>query len=316
MNLPLMSININIDPDMFEVGPFILTWHGFFTFIAVALAVFLVGRWAKREGFATDPIFSVAVWAIIGGIIGARVLHVIDLWNQVYSEDPIQIIKIWEGGITIYGGILGGFLGGAAYMIIRNDPRFINAWNRVPPLRFLGGRLERSPLPSVGHLADLTTPALLISMALGRIGDIINGEHFARASDLPWALTYSHQETRDLHAFSGFNSLNPTHPAVVYEMMWDLIVLALIWPLRNRLRPQGMFFAMYLAVYSAGKFFISYLRLDKEWFLGLREAQVVALVVMLITITVLILKAQLVRPGAVTRDGGRGDPVANRPAGL
>ena len=70
MEIPLMSIRIGMDPDMFEIGSFVLTWHGFFTFIAVALAVFLVGRWAKKEGLDADAVYSVAVWAIVGGIIG------------------------------------------------------------------------------------------------------------------------------------------------------------------------------------------------------------------------------------------------------
>ena len=96
MSIPLMNIRINIDPNLLDIGPFVLTWHGFFTFISVALAVFLVGRWAKKEGMDTDAVYSVAVWAIVGGIIGTRVLHVIDL-RSFYTDNPGQILRIWEG---------------------------------------------------------------------------------------------------------------------------------------------------------------------------------------------------------------------------
>ena len=292
MSIPLMNIRINIDPDLAELGTFVLTWHGFFTFISVAIAVFLVGRWAKKDGMVTDAVYSVAVWAIIGGIIGTRVLHVVDLWGSFYSDNPGQIVKIWEGGITIWGAILGGFLGGAGYMIVRNHARFLRLWNRVVVI----GKLERAPLPSIGRLADLTTPALLIAMALGRVGDIINGEHFAKFTTLPWSFTYSHPETQALYAASGLNSLSPSHPAVVYELLLDLVVLAVVWGLRNRLRPYGMLFTLYLALFSVGKFLISFLRLDKEWVIGLTEAHFVAIVVLVITVPILLVKAQYVRP--------------------
>ena len=366
MAIPLMRINIGIDPDMVELGSFVLTWHGFFTFVSVALAVFLVGRWAKKEGMVTDAVYSVAVWAIIGGIIGTRVLHVIDLWGDFYSDNPGRIVQIWEGGITIYGAILGGFVGGATYMIVRNHPRFLELWNRLfsftgqnrftirdlsldkearrelrgsmeglapvksfdagdgvvrvtfqdalgasdlrPVLErqghgnatIYGGKLERAPLPSVGRLADLTVPALLLAMALGRVGDIINGEHLAKLTTLPWAFVYTNSESPSnaLHGFAG------SHPAVVYEMLWDLAILGILWPLRNRFRPHGMLFALYLAMYSVGKFFVSFLRLDKEWAIGLTEAHFVAIVVLAVTIPLLLLKAQLARP-ARPKSGAR-----------
>ena len=297
MSIPLMSLRIGMDPNLFEIGSLVVTWHGFFTFIAVTLAVFLVGRWAKKEGMVTDAVYSVAVWAIIGGIIGTRLLHVIDLWNDIYRHDPVQMIKIWEGGITIYGGILGGFVGGAVYIMVRNHPRFLSLWNRT----FKFAKLEEAPLPSIGRLADLTVPAVLIAMAIGRVGDIINGEHFAKLTDLPWGVAYTHTKTELLYANNGLNSHAASHPAVVYELLWDMVVLAMILPLRNRLRPYGMLFALYLGAYSVGKFFVSFLRLDKEWVIGLTEAHFVAIAVMAITIPLLITKAKLVKPAVQAR---------------
>ena len=291
MNLPLMDIRIGIDPDLLEIGTFVLTWHGLLTFLAVATAVFLVGRWAKKDGMDTDAVYSVAVWGIIGGIIGARLLHVIDLWNEVYRHDPVQIFRVYEGGITIYGAILGGFLGGAGYLLVRNHPTFLRIWNSVLRLP----KLERAPLPSVGRLADLVTPAMLLGMALGRVGDIINGEHFAKAASLPWSFIYTHPEVEALYNANSLNPLVASHPAVAYELLMDLAILAVILPLRNRIRPAGMFFTLYLATYSLGRFFISFLRLDKEWAIGLNEAQFVAIVVLIITVPVLLFKAQIVR---------------------
>jgi phosphatidylglycerol:prolipoprotein diacylglycerol transferase len=96
----------------------------------------------------------------------------------------------------------------------------------------------------------------------------------------------------------------PTHPAVAYELLFDLTLLAILWPLRNRLRPHGMFFTLYLACYSIGRFFISFLRVEfNEYFGALNEAQVIALIVMLITIPLLVYKAKLVKPAAGTPNG-------------
>ena len=85
----LASIGIGMNPNLINAGGFLLSWHGVFTFIAVAVAVFLVVRWGTREGMVADVLYSASMWAIIGGIIGARLLHVIDFWDEVYQQDFI-----------------------------------------------------------------------------------------------------------------------------------------------------------------------------------------------------------------------------------
>ena len=293
MNIPLMSLEISLGPDIFSIGSLLLTWHGFFTFVATAVAVYLVGRWAKEQDFDPDAVYSVAAWGIIGGIIGTRVLHVIDLWDEIYRHDLVRIFQIWEGGLAIFGAIIGGFIGGAGYVAIRNHPRFLSLWAKL----FRGSKLEKADLPPIGRLADLAAPAMLLAMAIGRIGDVINGEHVAKATDLPWGFVYSHSQS----ASNVVHGLAASHPAIVYEMLWDLVVLGIIWSLRGRLRPHGMLFAAYLGIYSLGRFFISFLRtgplpMDQEWFLGINEAQVVSLIVLAVTIPILMLKAKIVKP--------------------
>ena len=294
----LAVISIGIDPNLLDFGSVLLSWHGFFTFVAVAVSVFLVHRWGTRAGLIGDSILSVAVWAIIGGIVGARVVHIIDFWGQIYGDDPIQVIYVWRGGIAIYGAILGGFIGGASYIIIRNSDWFLALWGRF--FRF-AGEPHRAALPGVGALADIAAPAVLFSMAIGRIGDIINGEHFAKFSDLPWAVVYTHPDSPGI--------VQPaSHPAVAYELLFDLVLLAVIWPLRHRLRPQGMFFALYGALYSTGRFFLSFLRVEtNEYLMGLNMAQILALLVILVAVPLLVYKAQIVRaePAARDRSGPR-----------
>ena len=285
----LSSISIGINPNLINVGNFILSWHGVMTFIAVAVAVWLVARWGAKEGMIVDSIYSVSVWAIIGGVIGARVLHVIDFWEEVYKHDFVSVFLVWSGGIAIYGAILGGFAGGALYIIVRNSDWFLSVWRTVFPFM---GEAHRANLPSIGRLADITAPALLIGQAIGRIGDVINGEHYAKMTDLPWGVIYTHPDSPGIFR-------PPTHPAVGYELLFDLVLLAAIWPLRDRLRPNGMFFTLYLATYSIGRFFLSFLREEfNEYFGALNEAQVVAILVVVFTVPLLVWKAQLVKPPA------------------
>ena len=133
------SIVIGIDPYIFELGAFTLSWHGFFTFVAVALAVFLIARWGSKDGIDPDTVYSLAVWAIIGGILGARVAHVIDRWD-FYGNNLGAAFSIWSGGLAIYGAIIGGFIAGALYIWINTRYRGLKG-------------------VSVGRLADIAAPA-------------------------------------------------------------------------------------------------------------------------------------------------------------
>lgn len=257
-------IEIDIGPNLSTFGGFVLSWHGFYSFIAVAVAVFLVGRWAPAKGIESDTIYSIAIWAIIGGVVGARLVHVVDNWTNFYSDNPGQIIAIWNGGIGIWGGILGGFLGGAAYALRTGHP--------------------------VGIISDLTAPALLFVQSIGRVGDVINGEHCAKSGDffLGFNWTNAASDVRNCEHGVGV----PVQPVILYEMVWNMIALAIVWKLRGKLKPDGMLFAVYLALYSVGRFGVSFARDDKVWFASLQEAHVIALMILAITIPLLIYKAR------------------------
>ncbi len=257
-------IDIGIGPNLVSFGNFLVSWHGFFSFVAVASAVFLVGRWAPLKGIDPDAVYSIAIFAIIGGIIGARLVHVIDHWD-FYQQNPADILAIWAGGIGLWGGILGGFLGGAAYALIAKHP--------------------------VGVIADLTAPALLFVQTIGRLGDIVNGEHCARATDFIFGFVWTNpiSDARNCGA-EGVGVA--VQPVIAYEMIWNMLALLVIWRLRGRLQPDGMIFVVYLALYSIGRFAISFARTDKVWALGMQEAHFIALLVLAITIPLLAIKAR------------------------
>ncbi len=256
-------IEIDIGPNLFTLGTFVLSWHGFFSFIAVATAVYLVGRWAPLRGIDPDAIYSIAIWGIIGGIIGARFVHVVDNWT-FYSNSPGQILAIYSGGIGLWGGLLGGFIASAAYALRTHHP--------------------------VGIIADLTAPALLIVQTIGRLGDIVNGEHCAKATDFFLSFVWTNPASDARICDNGVGV--GVHPVIAYEMIWNMLALIVVWRLRGKIRPAGMLFALYLALYSMGRFAISFAREDKVWAIGLQEAHYIALLVLAITVPLLIIKAR------------------------
>ena len=252
-----------------------LSWHGFFSFIAVATAVYLVGRWAPMKAIDPDDIYSIAIWAILGGIIGARIVHVVDNWG-FYQYNLLQIFFIWSGGIGIWGAILGGFIGGAAYALVQKHP--------------------------VGVIADLTAPSLLLVQSIGRIGDIVNGEHCARVvTEFILAFNWIRPESDARVCANGVGV--PVQPVIAYEMLWNLGALFIIWKLRDRIKPDGMLFALYLALYAVGRFFVTFLRQDKVWTLGLQEAHFIAILVLAITIPLLVIKARPTTPEQIAAEG-------------
>lgn len=260
-------LEIGINPILLSFGPFVLGWHGVFAVLGVLLGVYLVGRWAPQYGIPSEVVYSVSVWAIIGGILGAKLAHVVDDW-RFYLHNPLLALAVWRGGIAIWGGVLGGFLGAYIYCRVNKIP-----WRR---------------------LADITAPAMLLAQAVGRIGDIINGEHFAEPTTLPWGFVYTHPSIQALYQNSGFSPFIPTHPAVFYELIWNVIAFALIWwVLRKRLRPEGMLFAAYLGLYAFGRFFVSFFREDRDWIGDLNEAQIISLAVLMIVIPLLGFRSRI-----------------------
>ena len=304
-------IEIDIGSNLASLGAFAISWHGFFSFVAVAVAIYLVGRWAPMRGVRSDAIYAIAIWAVVGGIIGARVVHVVDQWS-FYEGSPGRMISVWNGGIGLWGGILGGFAGGVASTIVMN---FVRA-NRRPRLESEIRRLEREGqqddedrkrlnelkeeldknqhLP-IGAIADMTAPAMLFVQTIGRLGDIVNGEHCAKAADFPLAFKWTSPLSDAWQCRYGTDAA--VQPVIAYEMIWNMMALAVIWRLRDRLRPDGMLFALYLVLYSIGRFAITFAREDKVWIAGLQEAHFIALATLAVTVPLLAVKARLAPAG-------------------
>ena len=254
----LLAINIGIDPNVGNIFGLLITWHGVFTAAGIIAGVWLAVSVAQSErvNIDVDTAYTIGLVVVACGIVGARALYVAERYGDSPSLDSIpEIFKLTEGGISIYGAIIGGAIGGWAYGL----------WKKLPS--------------AAG--ADAAAIGLLPGLAIGRIGDIINGEHFAKVSDLPWAVAYTHPNSPAFYR-------EAMHPAVIYEMIGDLVILAVlafVW----RLHPKsGVIFCTAFVLYAIMRFFVSMLRLDsKEPLLGLTTPELVSILVVIVGLPLL-----------------------------
>ncbi|MGY1582443.1 prolipoprotein diacylglyceryl transferase [Streptomyces sp. MN13] len=263
-----------------HLGPVPLRGYAFCIIIGVFVAVWLGNkRWIARGGRA-GTVADIAVWAVPFGLIGGRLYHVITDYQLYFSEgrDWVDAFKIWEGGLGIWGAIAFGALG---------------AW--------IGCRRRGIPLPAY---ADAVAPGIAFAQAIGRWGNWFNQELYGRETDLPWAL----------HITSTADGRMPGyyHPTFLYESLWCVgVALLVIWADRRFKLGHGRAFALYVAAYCAGRFWIEYMRVDDAHeILGLRLNNWTALVVFLLAVTYIVLSAKkrpgredVVEPGAQPSDG-------------
>jgi phosphatidylglycerol---prolipoprotein diacylglyceryl transferase len=233
-------------PIALQVGPFTLRWYGVLMAGAMALGLWLAHRDARRRGLDPDSLLKAAELALLGGLVGARLYYV--AFNlDYYARFPAKIFAVWEGGLAIHGGVLGGILIGGGY-----------AWLRSLPVR---------------AYLDVAAPSLALGQALGRWGNFFNEEAFGTPTDLPWKLYISPNHRPLEYAQAEF-----FHPTFLYESLWDAGVFCLlIWVFRDRqARAPGALFLTYLGLYSIGRLFTEALRTDALMLGPIRIAQLVS----------------------------------------
>lgn len=251
-------IKISIDPIIFQAGFFTLRWYSLAILAAAITGLWWTWRAVKKEGLNPEQVYTLAIWALPGGIVGSRLTWFVD----EISRHAIRLDDILGGqGEAITGAIMGGAL--AAYI-----------GSKVHKLNF-------------GLLSDLAAPGLLLAQAIGRIGCTINGDAFGTPTDLPWGVVYTNPNS--------FAPLNiATHPAVWYEIIWDLIVFGILLKLKGKIRPSGSIFISYIVLYSFGRFFIDFFRGNPAGPFGLHQAQLMTLLTLVIFIPILIIRTHWV----------------------
>jgi prolipoprotein diacylglyceryl transferase len=254
---------------VWELGPFPVRAYAVCIIIGIAVAIFIgERRWVARGG-RSGLITDLALWAVPFGIVGGRIYHVLTSWDAYFGPggDPVRALQVWQGGLGIWGAVVFGGVG---------------IW--------IGARRAGVPVPPV---ADAIAPGLAVAQAIGRLGNWFNQELFGRPTDLPWAL-----EIDPANRPVGFQEYLTFHPTFLYEALWVLGAAAIVvWADRRYTMGHGRVFALYVALYCAGRVWIEALRIDDapELF-GLRWNVWVSIVVGIGAVAYLVISSRE-RPG-------------------
>ncbi|MDY4896662.1 MAG: prolipoprotein diacylglyceryl transferase [Eubacteriales bacterium] len=212
-------------------------WYGVLMALGILIGVWLTLREGKRKKLTEDDILDMCLVIIPSGVVGARLYYVIFEWAS-YASNPIRALYIWEGGLAIYGAVIGGLIGMFIY-------------SRVKKIRFL-------------KLADCIAPGLVLAQAIGRWGNFFNQEAFGlpiNNGELMWFPFAVYIE--GYHTFNGQPCSNPYHMATFfYESVWCLIVFIILWSCRKKFKHDGDAILSYAALYGLERMFVERLRGD------------------------------------------------------
>ncbi|MET0458073.1 MAG: prolipoprotein diacylglyceryl transferase [Ilumatobacteraceae bacterium] len=223
------------------IGPLSLNAYGLMIALGVVAAVWLFGRRLEQKGIGTrEDANAIALWGVVAGVIGARLYHVITDWER-YSDNLGDVVKIWQGGLGIPGGLLAGILVGG----------YVGHVKRGIPL---------------GPGLNAVAPTLPLAQAIGRWGNYFNQELYGRATTLPWGLEI---DAAHLPTDRVYPPGTVFHPTFLYESLWNFALCGVLILIDRRYRPAGgRLMAMYVLGYGVGRFWVEGLRIDEADHLG------------------------------------------------
>ncbi|MBP3360532.1 MAG: prolipoprotein diacylglyceryl transferase [Clostridia bacterium] len=250
ISFPALGITMSVDTVAFHIGPKPIYWYAIAILTGFILAVIFCMRSAKKRGINSDYVFDIALYGLVIGIICARIYYVIFDWDS-FKDSPLDIFKVWEGGLAIYGGIIGGILTAFVYCRIKKQ--------------------------NILEMFDICAPGLLIGQAVGRYGNFLNAEVFGKKTDCFLGMS--------------INGAAPVHPLFLYESMWNILGLILIIIFRDRKKADGQVFFGYLLWYSCGRIILEGMRQPEYILYAVKDvvgiSQIVAGILIIISILML-----------------------------
>ena len=240
-------------PILFQLGHFELRSYGVLVALSFFVALWLSSREADRKGLDREFVQEFALYALLGGIIGARIYFILFSAPAYFLQNPWEILAFWRGGIGIIGSILGGFLTGLWYC----RKREISFW----------------------RFADVLAPGIPLGQTVGQFACLLNGDSWGKPTDLPWAITYT-----DSRSLAPLNV--PLHPIEFYEMFAYFLVFMLVWRTREKYQMDGFAFFTYLVAYGIVRFSVEFFRGQPAIFAwGIPAAQVFGVAMILASVT-------------------------------
>jgi phosphatidylglycerol:prolipoprotein diacylglycerol transferase len=237
-------ITVNIDPVALSFGHFAIRWYGVIVALAITTGVVVSRRWAIRRGLKDNDVLDAVTWVVLAGLVGARLFHVIDHWDHGYAANPARVLYIWEGGLAIWGAVVGGLV--ALWIFARRRGLHL------------------------GVLVDVAVPGLVLAQALGRSACLITGDAMGTPTTGPIGLAY-------LHPGAMVPELGVYYvPTPLYEMVWLLMIFAVLIALPVAVgTPARCFWST--SSYAVGRFVISGSAGYREIAFGLNQAQIISL---------------------------------------
>ena len=258
-----IMLTISIDPVIFSIGHFAVRWYAVIVATAIFVGLWLTASEAAHKGINKDDLYDSGLWIIAGGLVGARLFHVLDHWSHEYAANPVRALYIWEGGLAIWGALAGGLL--AAALVSR-----LKGW-RFPAL------------------LDAAAPAVVLAQAIGRVACIITGDAMGKQTSGPFGFAYTNP-----HAMVPQLGVYYT-PMPVYEIIVNLTIFALLWHLRKRRLPDGALFVIYLGLYSIERFVLGFTSSYRIIAWGLTQSQIVAIAGFVIALPLLVFLQRRIR---------------------
>lgn len=244
-------------------------WYGIIIALGLVLAVVVCLRLARKHGVSEDTIFDIVIFGAPSAIICARLYYVIFQWDS-YKNRLGDIVKIWEGGIAIYGAIMGAVAAVLIYCRVK----------KINPLKVM----------------DIGSIGLAIGQAVGRWGNFVNREAFGAPSSslVPWRMR--------LYTDTSLSTWAEVHPTFLYESLWNVGVLIILLRLINKKKFDGQVFWTYLLAYGTGRFWIEGLRLDSLYLGPFRISQIVALITAIVAVVMLVVGSKKIKNAQYTEN--------------
>ena len=276
-------IKIGLDPVLVRLGGLSVHWYGLMYVLGIFAGIYFCMPYAQRRGIPRNTAYEIFWPIVVGSLVGGRLYYVLQSNFGWYLAHPQNILATWEGGMAFYGAV---FLGVATGFVVSSLKRV-----------------------SFAIVLDVAAVFIPIAQAIGRVGNIVNGDIVGYRSSLPWATEYTNPHNTFVQLFV------PYDPAAAYELLFSLALFALIWVLRFRFRVPGTLFALWLVLYSVGQFLLFFDRANVVVALGLKQAQLTALVVLAVTIPAWLLWRQAFASGTGGKTASNLSPDAEAASG-
>ena len=249
--------NFTPDPVLIMVGPLTIYWYGLFIVSGILAATLISFKLGSKYDIKKDTIIDLAFWLIIAGLIGTRIYHVL-LELPFYLDNPLDIFKVWEGGLAIHGGIIAGLITIWWFSWKHN----INFW----------------------LLTSIIVPGMALAQAIGRWGNYFNQEIYGTPTNLSWGIPIEF-----INRVPEFYNAEFFHPTFLYESLSNLIIFATLILLHKKLNTPDLKYkiiiAIYLTLYSLLRLSLEFIRTDQTpVILGLRFPQIISLVIIVLII--------------------------------